>query len=164
MIPKNLKLGVVNHETDNCLNMTNLCDRKHLSCNFIDELYHDRTSFILRSFSSIEAGYSQLKQGQISSLLEFSKNFTSAILQFNKKHRRYYNAMEVYIDDSDYVVYGYIKDEIMEIFINFNEKLGKCQGKKSIVMPIRRSEIHGNFTYSIQKSGFGASFVLYVIY
>lgn len=150
--PKDLQLGILNHEIENCSNLTDFCDSKHLSCNFLDDLRSKDFRFDLKIFENFEDANIELKKGKIPAFFVLAKNFTKVSLQFTKKSRQKFDVIEVYQDGSDYIISSFIKNVILETFFEFIENLGNCKNGKKPIWPIRRTDVHGKLSFNFQAS------------
>jgi hypothetical protein len=151
--PSNLKIGILNLETENCSYFFNICNSSFLSCNFIEDLINENYSFGLNNFENFENGNVELKKGEISALLVLAQNFSLITQQFNKRRKRKASfAIDVYMDQSNYVNCGFVKCGILQTFTKLNEKLGKCSHGKRPIKPILREDIYGKFSMELQQT------------
>jgi hypothetical protein len=155
--PKDLKLGILNLETESCSNFSEICTSEFESCNFVDELRNPNYSFVLRNFQNLDDAQNQLKKGKISGFLVLAKNFTKVSLQFNKKPRRKSDVIDVYLDQSDFIIFKHIKESITKSFMDFHDKLGLCRQKRPIVA-LRREDLYG--TLSLDMQSFYVGYIL----
>jgi hypothetical protein len=109
-------------------------------------------SFVIEEFENFKDGISELKSGKISAFLVFPEDFSKLLLQFNKKPRRRSDMIEVYQDQSNYIISGFIKNSIHETFSKFNDKIGNCEKRKKPIVPIRREDVHGELNFNLRKN------------
>jgi len=140
--PKNLRLGFVNLESDNCSSTDTSCDFSDLGCKFVNALENNA---VLNRYEDVVSGKAAAQDGDIWGLLYFKENFSSAYVS---RMTSPVNAdqevlaastVEVFLDMSNQQVALSLQSLVMQSFDNFTKSiLDACNFPEDAVsLPIR---------------------------
>lgn len=166
--PIGLKIGIVSDEIENLsecndplLKMTTVddvtCRVNKISCRFINSLDDKLAEKIF--YDSFEKAYEDAKRGEISGVVHFEANFTSAmkpLLELSELLRNYSadGEIEVFLDQSDRQITHFLQQHLYSTFDTFLEELMEDCGRQKRVgsIPMKMNAMFGSFKDESRRS------------
>lgn len=166
--PIGLKIGIVNDEVENLVEcndplnkMTTIvddtCRVNKISCRFINSLDDQMAEKIF--YDSFEKAYEDAKRGEISGVVHFEANFTSAmkpLLELSELLRNYSadGEIEVFLDQSDRQITYFLQQHLYSTFETFLEELMEDCGREKRVgsIPMQMNAMFGSFKDESRRS------------
>lgn len=152
--PKDMKLGIVNHENSNCSRsnaiIESLCPDENLSCLFLNEIHADIFKGI--PYNSREKALEDSKRTKIFGFIEIGANFSTnfvgeELMSINDESgvsRAVHNNSEIaiHIDETDMIRSMFVKREVFFAFARFIDKFSaSCKSsKESFSSPLNMDE------------------------
>ncbi|KYN03411.1 PREDICTED: ABC transporter G family member 23-like [Cyphomyrmex costatus] len=164
--PKNLKIGVVNDEVDNCNFDSNIgnvwsdeitCHFSNLSCRF---LHNFDNSIATQEYYNISEARQAVQNSELNGLLYFSQNFSEAWQirmekSFSTKHYDILaSQIQVFLDMGDMQIGRFMQQKLFHRFLEFYEDIMKdCKySSKLASLPIRFEEpIYGTIDFNFSN-------------
>lgn len=166
--PIGLKIGIVSDEVASLLECDDpvtkmvtiddgTCRVNKISCRFINSIDDSIAEKIF--YESFEKAYEDAKRGQISGVIHFEANFTSAmkpLLEISELLRNYSadGEIEVFLDQSVLQITNFLQQHLYWTFETFLEDLMEDCGKERRVgsIPIQFNAMFGSFKDESRRS------------